>query len=135
MLLPKAAFMSLTIYILGVFIVVLVMLSSYFLGSRGQNKGRAYPYESGVKSYGSANVRFFTHYFLVAILFVIFDLESVFLYLWSSSIREVGWWGFFLVIFFIAMLLLALSYAFSLGVLSFYKKPVQSKENEYEPNH
>ncbi|HXW52671.1 MAG TPA: NADH-quinone oxidoreductase subunit A [Myxococcota bacterium] len=110
--------MSLAIYILGVFAVVAVMLSSYFLGERGKNHGRDRPYESGIKSYGSTRLKFFTQYFLLAILFVIFDLESVFLYLWSSAIRAVGWPGFLQMSFFIGMLLLALLYAFRAGVLN-----------------
>jgi NADH-quinone oxidoreductase subunit A len=115
--------MSLFIYVLGVFFVVAVMLSSYFLGSKGHDLGRNLPYEAGIKAFGSVNIRFFAQYFLVAILFVIFDLESVFLYVWSSSIREVGWPGFLQMSFFIIMLLLALGYALSNGVFLFFKKP------------
>lgn len=119
--------MSLAIYLVGVFGVVTVMLSSYFLGARGQGHGRSFPYESGVKAVGDTQVRFFTHYFLVAILFVIFDMESVILYVWSSVVREAGWLGFFQITFFIGMLLLALAYAISLGVLRMLPKSTKSE--------
>lgn len=113
--------MSLAIYFFLVLTVVLVMLSSYFLGERGQGPGRNQPYESGIKGYQGTGVRFFAHYFLLAILFVIFDVESVFLYIWSASIREVGLTGFFAMLFFIGMLVLALLYAIRLGALNLVK--------------
>lgn len=109
--------MSLFIYVIGVLIVVTVMLSSYFLGGRSKIGRKIEPYESGAKAFGTANVRFFAQYFLIAVLFVIFDLESVFLYVWSSSIKALGFRGLFQMLFFIGMLLLALVYAVSLGVL------------------
>lgn len=120
--------MSLAIYVGGVFFVVVVMLSSYFLGGRGAGRARCYPYESGIKAMGTTQVRFFAHYFLVAILFVIFDMESVLLYVWSSVVRETGWLGFFQVTFFVGMLLLALVYAISQGVLQMLPKITKSSE-------
>ena len=121
--------MAVAIYFAGVCIVVLVMLSSYFLGSQSHNRGKNFPYESGIKSFGSSRVRFFLHYFLVAILFVIFDVESVFLYIWSSSIRAIGGIGFFQVLFFVGMILLGLVYAFSMGVLTFFPKPSKVRDS------
>lgn len=115
--------MAVAIYVVGVIIVIAVMLSSYFLGSRGHDKSRYYPYESGVKALGPLPSRFFVHYFLVCITFVVFDLESVFLYLWSSSVRAIGWTGFFQVVFFSAMLLLALAYAVHMGIFELFAKP------------
>ena len=120
--------MAVAVYVIGVVIVVAVMLSSYFLGSRGRDRARHYPYESGVKSLSPLPSRFFVHYFLVAITFVIFDLESVFLYVWASSVRALGWTGFFQVIFFVAMLLLALAYALHMGIFSFFAKSSDSEE-------
>jgi NADH-quinone oxidoreductase subunit A len=120
--------MSLAIYCLGVLLVAFAMLSSFFLGERGKGHGRASPYESGIKAFGSSRVRFFPHYFLVAILFVIFDLESVFLYIWSLVVREAGWVGFIRIVFFVGMLLLALAYAFSMGVLKFSSRSMKATE-------
>lgn len=119
--------MAMAIYVFGVVIVVLVMLSSYFLGSQGRDQARYYPYEGGVKALIPLPSRFFVHYFLVGITFVIFDLESVFLYIWSSSVRAIGWLGFFQVLFFISMLMLALVYAFRMGIFNFYAKTNQEE--------
>lgn len=112
--------MAMAIYVVGVVIVVAVMLSSYYLGSRGNDQARHYPYESGVKALGPLPSRFFVHYFLVGITFVIFDLESVFLYIWASSVRAIGWTGFLQVIFFVSMILLALAYAFHMRIFDFF---------------
>jgi NADH-quinone oxidoreductase subunit A len=120
--------MAVAIYVIGVVIVVSVMLGSYFLGARGRDKSRNYPYESGVKALKTFPSRFFVHYFLVAIAFVVFDLESVFLYLWSSSVRSLSWPGFFQVLFFVSMLLLALVYAFHMGIFDFFTKPKNQEE-------
>lgn len=120
--------MSLAIYFGGVIIVVLVMLSSYFLGERSQNLCKNTPYEGGVIGTGSVRVRFFAHYFLVAILFVVFDMESVFLYVWASSVRDLGWLGFIEISIFIGMLGLSLLYVFSLGVLNLAPQPRRTKE-------
>jgi len=123
--------MSLAIYVVGVALVVTVMLSSYFLGERGRDHARNTVYESGIKAFGSARLKFFAHYFLLAILFVIFDLESVFLYLWSSSIRELGWPAFWQMLFFVGMLLLALLYAMRAGVLHLLPRTRRNDRHEY----
>lgn len=121
--------MAVAIYAIGVVCVVSVMLSSYFLGGRGKDRSRHYPYESGVKAYHALPSRFFVHYFLVAITFVIFDLESVFLYVWASAVRSLGWTGFLQVLFFVVMLLLALIYALHMGIFQFFAKSSDHEEN------
>ena len=120
--------MSLAIYLIGVACVVLVMLSSCFLGEISQGNIRDTPYESGILATGSSRVRFFAHYFLIAILFVVFDVESVFIYIWSSSVRQLGWLGFFEILFFISMIALSLFYVISLGVLNFSSGKAKNKE-------
>lgn len=112
--------MALALYVVGVSIVVLVMLGSAFLGGRGSDRSRNFPYEAGVKAFHALPSRFFVHYFLVGITFVVFDLESVFLYIWSSSVRVLGWVGFFQVLFFVIMLLLALAYALHMKIFNFF---------------
>ncbi len=115
--------MSLAIYFGGVLAVVAVMLSSYFLGERSTNPRKITPYEGGIKATGTSRVHFFAQYFLVAILFVVFDMESVFIYLWASSVSELSWLGFIEIGVFIAMLGLSLIYVFSMGVLKLGPRP------------
>jgi NADH-quinone oxidoreductase subunit A len=122
--------MALAIYVIGVIAVVAVMLLSYFLGSRGHNPARFYPYESGIEGFHALPSRFFVHYFLVAITFVIFDLESAFLYIWSSSVKALGWIGFWQICIFAFMLMLSLAYAFHMGIFSFFASGAKDYSHE-----
>ncbi|MES2504859.1 MAG: NADH-quinone oxidoreductase subunit A [Myxococcota bacterium] len=105
------------IFVGGVLFVVLSMLGGYFLGPQSMKKATKVPYESGIVSTGSARVRFPVHFYLIAVLFVIFDLESIFIYAWSVSIRELGWRGFGQISVFIGVLLIALVYLIRQGAL------------------
>src|SRR6185295_12337419 len=92
---PPVAIWPLGVYVAGVFVVVAGMvISSYLLGSRSRNRKNVQPYESGVASTGSARVRLSADFYLYAMFFVIFDLESVFVYTWAISARELGWLGY-----------------------------------------
>jgi len=92
---------------------------SSLLGQRHRERETDDPYESGIVSTGSARLRFSSRFYLVAMFFVVFDLESVFLYAWAVSARRVGWTGFVEVTVFVAVLLAALFYLWRLGALSF----------------
>lgn len=105
------------IFVAGVLVVVLGMLGAYFLGPQTLKKAAKVPYESGIVGTGSARVRLPIHFYLVAVIFVIFDLESIFIYAWSVSIRELGWQGFGQISLFIGVLVLALVYLIRNGAL------------------
>lgn len=106
------------VYFLAVLFLVVVMLGlSYVLGQRHRERATGEPYESGMVSTGSARTRLDVKFYLVAMLFVIFDLEAVFIFAWSVSLREVGWQGYFEILLFIAILLAALFYLWRLGAL------------------
>ena len=92
---------------------------SALLGERHRERETGEPYESGIVSTGSARIRFSSRFYLVAMFFVVFDLESVFLYAWAVSARRVGWAGFAEAAVFVAVLLAALFYLWRLGALSF----------------
>jgi NADH-quinone oxidoreductase subunit A len=95
---------------------------SYFLGQRHSDHATGEPYESGIISSGSPHIRFNVKFYLVAVIFVIFDLESVFIYTWAVSIRESGWPGYFLMLLFIFVLATALVYVWRMGILDTGKK-------------
>jgi len=108
----------LAVYFLAVVVLVTIMLTlSYFLGERHREKQTAEPYESGIVSTGSARVRFDIKFYLIAMFFVIFDLEAVFIFAWAVSIRENGWSGYAEMLFFIGILAAALVYLWRLGAL------------------
>ncbi len=107
-----------TVYSLLVAIVTAGMLAvSYVLGQVHRAPARGEPYESGIVSTGSARLRLPVRFYLVAMFFVIFDLESVFIYAWAISVREAGWPGFVEMLVFIAILLAALVYLWRDGAL------------------
>ena len=112
------ALWPLGVYFAGILLLVASMVgSTYVLGGRSQNRTNILPYESGIISTGSARVRLSADFYLFAMFFVIFDLESVVLFTWAIAVREVGWAGFISVSIFVASLAAALVYLWRLGAL------------------
>jgi NADH-quinone oxidoreductase subunit A len=101
------------------FLLVGVMALSSVLGPKGQGHSTHLPYESGIISLGNARVKFGNHFFLYAIFFVIFDLETLYLFAWAISFEQVGVAGFIEALVFIIILLIALIYLWRIGALSF----------------
>ncbi len=109
---------ALGVYFAAVLIILIGMLVvSYLLGQRHHERATGAPYESGIVSEGSARVRLSAKFYLVAMFFVVFDLEAVFIYAWAVAGRELGWAGYFEVLVFIAVLVIALVYLWRLGAL------------------
>ena len=100
-----------------VFLAIAVLAVSYLLGQRHAEPATGETYEGGIVSEGSARVRFFSRYYLLAMVFVVFDLETVFLFAWASVVREVGWAGYCEVLVFVGVLLAALAYLWRCGAL------------------
>ena len=111
-------FWPLAVYILLVGMLVMAMLSvSFVLGQRHHDRATGSPYESGILSDGSARVRFSAKFYLIAMFFVIFDLEAVFLFAWAVAVRESGWAGYAEALLFIMVLLATLAYLWRVGAL------------------
>lgn len=109
--------LPLIVYSALVLFVTAVMLASYVLGQRHKDPTTGTPYESGIVSEGSARVRFSARFYLIAMFFVIFDLEAVFLFAWAVAAREAGWAGYWEAVIFIGVLLAALVYLWGIGAL------------------
>ena len=75
------------------------------------------PFECGSKPIGDARIRFPIKFYLVAVSFVIFDLEVVFLYPWAVSFRQLGWFGFWAMMVFLFVLTFGLAYEWKKGGL------------------
>jgi NADH-quinone oxidoreductase subunit A len=106
------------VYSGAVVLLVAAMLGiSHFLGERHRERQTDVPYESGVSSTGSARIRFHIRFYLIAMFFVIFDLEAVYIYAWAVSIRETGWPGYIEMLIFIGILAAALVYLWRVGAL------------------
>ncbi len=98
-------------------LVAFIIGLSSVLGERHAAPATGEPYESGVVSTGSARLRFSPRFHLIAMFFVVFDLESVYLFTWATAVREVGWLGFWEILVFVAVLLIALGYLWRTGSL------------------
>jgi NADH-quinone oxidoreductase subunit A len=108
----------LAVYFAAVVVIVTVMITlSYVLGERHREKQTGEPYESGIVSTNTARIRFDIKFYLIAMFFVIFDLEAVFVFAWAVSIRETGWTGYAEMLIFIGILAAALVYLWRLGAL------------------
>ena len=102
------------------FLIVSLMIGlSYFLGERHKEKTTDEPYESGIPITGNARLRFSSHFYLIAMFFVIFDLDAAFIMLWAVSFRELGLPGYIGIVIFIAILMILLVYELSIGALDF----------------
>jgi NADH-quinone oxidoreductase subunit A len=104
---------------------------SYVLGEKHKERATGQPYESGILTTGSARVRLSAKFYLVAMFFVIFDLEAVFLFSWAVAAVELGWAGYAEALIFVAILLAALIYLWRLGALDWgtdRRKAEQSKK-------
>ena len=109
---------SLTLYgllILG-FVGVQLFLASW-LGEKKRSHEKARPYECGVIPTGSARLGSPVPFYLVAIFFLIFDLEGVFIFTWAVAFEDLGWAGWLQMSFFIALLLVGLLYIWKKGGL------------------
>jgi NADH-quinone oxidoreductase subunit A len=112
------ALWPLVLYGVAVLALVASMLTvSWFLGQRHRGRETGEPYESGVAPTGSARLRLSANFYIIAMFFVIFDLEVVFIVAWAVAIRELGWPGYIGVILFIGVLMIALLYEWKLGAL------------------
>ena len=113
----------LLVYAAGVLAVVAGILGiSYLLGQRHRERTTGEPYESGVPATASARRLFSPRYYVVAMLFVVFDVEAVFIIVWAVSLRETGWPGFLAALAFLAVLLAVLVYEARAGAFDFALK-------------
>ncbi|MBB5021768.1 NADH-quinone oxidoreductase subunit A [Desulfurispira natronophila] len=95
-----------------------IFLLTGFIGPRSGGRIKNDIYEAGVSSMvGTATQRFSVKYYLVAILFIIFDIEAVFMYPWAVSMRELGWHGFIVMLVFMLTLFEGLVYVIKKGAL------------------
>ena len=93
--------------------VITTMVASHWLGPKRKTKIKLDSFECGIESEGNARLPFAIKYFLVAILFVLFDIEVIFMYPWAVNFKELGMTGVIEVFSFIALLLVGFYYMLS----------------------
>lgn len=113
-----AALWPLAVYFIAVIALIASMLAaSFVLGQRHGDRLTGQPYESGIAPTGAARIRFDIKFYLIAMFFVIFDLEAVFIYAWAVSLREAGWAGYVEILIFVFILMAGLVYLWRMGAL------------------
>lgn len=100
----------------GLFVLVTLLLS-IFLGPKKYGEVKDDPFECGTIGTGGASKRIGVHFYLVAMIFILFDIEIVFLYPWAVNVVRLGWYGLWAVLPFILLLTLGLIYEWKRGVL------------------
>src|SRR6202140_4696075 len=98
------------------FALVAVLLSS-LLGPRKPSPEKSAPYECGMPPVGDAHERQSVKFYLVAMIFLLFDIEVAFLYPWAMALRDLGWGGFIQVVIFVTLLLTGYVYVWRKGAL------------------
>ncbi len=102
-------------------LALFIFTATSIAGPRNMTPEKALPYESGSESTGANHIKLSIKFYLTAILFVVFDIEAVFLYPWASMFRELGWLGFVEMLSFLAILTITLVYAWRKGALEWEK--------------
>ena len=110
--LPILVFMG-----IGVFMGVAPMILGSLISPRKPTPEKLAPYECGFPEFGDARGAFDVRYYLVAILFILFDLETAFLFPWAIVLRQIGWYGFISMMIFLGLLTIGFIYEWCKGAL------------------
>jgi NADH-quinone oxidoreductase subunit A len=110
-------------FVLVILIAAGMLAASYVLGQRHHDRATGTPYESGIVPEGTARVRLSAKFYLIAMFFVVFDIEAVFVFTWAVVAREAGWTGFWEIFIFIAILAAALVYLWLIRALDWEPMP------------
>jgi NADH-quinone oxidoreductase subunit A len=103
--------------LLGAVVGVVPQVLGYVLGPQRPDAAKASPYECGFEAFEDARMKFDVRYYLVAILFILFDLEIAFLFPWAVSLKEIGASGFWAMMIFLAILVVGFAYEWKKGAL------------------
>ncbi|PZO88724.1 MAG: NADH-quinone oxidoreductase subunit A [Sphingomonas sanxanigenens] len=114
--LPILLFLAVALALSTAF-VVLPMIAARFTGAHKPNPEKLSEYECGFPAFEDSRSQFDVRFYLIAILFIIFDLEAAFLFPWAVSLKEIGWAGWTAMMIFLAELVLGFIYAWKKGAL------------------
>jgi NADH-quinone oxidoreductase subunit A len=103
--------------LVGVGVGVVPQVLGFLLGPRRPDAAKNSPYECGFEAFEDARMKFDVRYYLVAILFILFDLEIAFLFPWAVSLREIGATGFWAMMIFLGILVVGFVYEWKKGAL------------------
>lgn len=107
-----------------------MIATSALLGHRVKDATKSTPYESGMKPIGNARERFSVQFYLVAMVFILFDIEAIFLYPWATVYRKLGLFAFWEMLLFIGLVLGGFFYIYKQGVLDWALPAKKREERE-----
>ena len=109
--------LAVTAALTGVVLVAAALIIAWLIGPRSYTAKKGEPYECGIPTRGDSMAQFHVGYYLFAILFLMFDVETMFLFPWAVVMRSFGPAGLLSVLFFLFILVLGLAYAWKKGAL------------------
>jgi len=113
-----ASYLPLLLHFIVAFVVAsAIVILSWLIGQHKPTRAKLSPYECGVAPVGDARERFSVKFYLVAMLFILFDVEAVFLYPWAVILRELRMFGFWEMLVYVGIVLVGLFYVWKKGVL------------------
>ena len=128
---PETWFPVLVQILIAVAVAGAMIGLSAILGQRLRDSVKSSPYESGMKPVGNARERFSVKFYLVGMVFILFDIEAIFLYPWAVVYRKLGLFGFYEMLLFIVLVLTGYFYIWKKGVLNWAaddaSKPVRKE--------
>lgn len=117
-MIPVIDWSAIVFILAAIGLCIFMLVVPRLLGGTSKGFQKQENFESGVVSAGSARIRLSAKFYIVAIFFVIFDLEALYLYTYAVSVREAGWLGFWTAVLFVVELLIGLYYLLKLGALN-----------------
>ena len=105
------------VFLTGIVLVTAALLIAWLISPRSYNRQKGEAYECGIPTHGTSWMQFEVGYYLFAILFLMFDVETVLLFPWAVIVRDLGVAGLVNILFFLVILVLGLAYAWKKGAL------------------
>lgn len=114
---PSEYFPIVVLFVIAIGLAILVIILGHSFGPRRPSSRKSQPYESGMRPVGPGTRRMPVHFYLVAVLFILFDIEVVFFLPWAVVFNQLGLFGLIEMLIFILVLLVGLVYAWKKGAL------------------
>src|SRR3984893_8506937 len=129
---PETYFPVLVQIVIAVLVASGLVALSYLLGKRVKSRVKDTPYESGIAPTGSARERFSVKFYLVGIVFILFDIEAIFLYPWAVVYRELKMFAFVEMLLFIVLILSGFFYIWKKGALDWSQETTEASPFDAE---
>lgn len=114
--------------VLGIGLACIIVTLSYLIGKHRRTAVKGRPYECGITPVGDADHRFSVKFYMVAIVFILFDIEAIFLIPWAVEMRQLKLFGFFEMLVYMAIVLAGFYYIWTKGVID-WNTPERSSED------